>query len=53
MANILGALGIWARRSRHGMAVRSVPGGKNHWRHMAHQKEELITVVKKEYKDAK
>jgi len=23
----LGALGIWARRSRHGVAVRSVPGG--------------------------
>jgi hypothetical protein len=23
----LGALGIWARRSRHGMAVRCVPGG--------------------------
>jgi hypothetical protein len=23
----LGVLGIWARRSRHGVAVRSVPGG--------------------------
>jgi hypothetical protein len=23
----LGALGVWARRSRHGVAVRSVPGG--------------------------
>jgi len=32
----LGALGIWARRSRHGVAVRSVPGGNKTNRTIPH-----------------
>jgi hypothetical protein len=33
----LGALGIWARRSRHGVAVRSVPGGNMTNRTIPHE----------------
>jgi hypothetical protein len=34
----LGTLGIWARRSRHGVAVRSVPGGNKTNRTIPHMK---------------
>src|SRR6266481_5731039 len=33
----LGALGIWAKRSRHGVAVRSVPGGNKTNRTIPHE----------------
>jgi hypothetical protein len=41
----LGALGIWARRSRHGVAVRSVPGGNKTNRTIPRVVSRPITLV--------